>query len=741
MAYSYVIHTADSGTVASKKFNIQFSSEPGGAATSNKPYISATHIKTKVNDVENTDFTVDEDTAISTLTFGSSTTLLVGDNVRVYRSTPNTLATRSVDFQDASLLSEADLDTAIIQSLFTNQESIDNDDASLKESHDGIWDGESKRMKNIATAIAANDVVTKDYVDTQAIFNGVAAAQAWKFGPANGTTEKFELVDPLPGGLANELYIVEVGGTLQAPSYEGGEPIRDFKVYEDQAAGKYYLEFEAGAFPQNEDNTNCPPSGTNIVAQNMGISKSAIDGNLQITASQADATPLILQGYAGQTADLLLLKDSDDNEKFKVSNLGAVDISSTLVVNQDADQGVDADAATHINAAAADKTGLTIRGFVDQTDNLQEWQDNTGAVKADVTSAGAGRFLALRTTGEHSHAIVPAIVTGASSQSVNLQDWKTNADAVLASVDKDGGLKLLSTDGAAFPVQIVKDGTSNKLFIKASTGQVSDNVNLAEFVTSGDAVKFALDETATPSATLLRIGGGYAGTEDQSTYVQLRVDGGSGQAASTPVLQVRDAADAECFAVNPDKSVDVAGDLAVTGGLTVTGAIASTGAPFLGAKLLSGGILHASGSGNAFRTLTHDFGCTSAEKGAGDTSSKITLDHTLYLGDSTYMGTAGVRSDYDGTGVTEMANLSANNDGTPMFQIFARTIAYDQGTASMGTSISSVVYNPSGNEISFYLTHTDEDSWDNNDRLAFWVYGMPQDDFKYLPDLVTLNPA
>ena len=70
MAYSYVVHAVDSGTAASKKFNIQFSTEPGGAATSNKPYISATHIKAKVNDAENTDFTVDESTSISTLSFG-----------------------------------------------------------------------------------------------------------------------------------------------------------------------------------------------------------------------------------------------------------------------------------------------------------------------------------------------------------------------------------------------------------------------------------------------------------------------------------------------------------------------------------------------------------------------------------------------------------------------------------------------------------------------------------------------
>ncbi len=121
-------------------------------------------------------------------------------------------------------------------------------------------------------------------------------------------------------------------------------------------------------------------------------------------------------------------------------------------------------------------------------------------------------------------------------------------------------------DGASFPVQIVKDGTSYKLFMQASPLQATENVNLAEFAATGGTKRFVIDEFSVPNATTMHIGTAGAGTYTSNTAPQLTIKGASAQAASIPVLQVKDSADAECFAVNPDKSVDIAGDLTVTGG-------------------------------------------------------------------------------------------------------------------------------------------------------------------------------
>ena len=86
MAYSYSSYTVDSSTEASKTFALGFD------------YLRSSHITTTVAGSANTDFTVNESAA--TLTFGSSTTLTVGQAVVLTRTTPKTKKTRIVDFAD-----------------------------------------------------------------------------------------------------------------------------------------------------------------------------------------------------------------------------------------------------------------------------------------------------------------------------------------------------------------------------------------------------------------------------------------------------------------------------------------------------------------------------------------------------------------------------------------------------------------------------------------------------------------
>ena len=159
MAYSYSSYTVDSSTEASKTFALGFD------------YLRSSHITTTVAGSANTDFTVNESAA--TLTFGSSTTLTVGQAVVLTRTTPKTKNTRIVDFADGSILSESSLDDSALQLLYISQEAFDQSDDTLsKDASDGQWDAAGLRVKNLAIPTTDTDAARKIDVDNAVTGSG-----------------------------------------------------------------------------------------------------------------------------------------------------------------------------------------------------------------------------------------------------------------------------------------------------------------------------------------------------------------------------------------------------------------------------------------------------------------------------------------------------------------------------------------------------------------------------------------
>lgn len=123
--YSKVFYTISSQTAGSKQFTVQFGLESGTPTTNNRPYIHTSHIKVKVDGVSTTDFTLSEATNPSKITFNEGTTLTVGSVIEIYRETPRAAVSRPVDFEDASVLTESDLDLSAVGALYITQEIID----------------------------------------------------------------------------------------------------------------------------------------------------------------------------------------------------------------------------------------------------------------------------------------------------------------------------------------------------------------------------------------------------------------------------------------------------------------------------------------------------------------------------------------------------------------------------------------------------------------------------------------
>ena len=85
-------------------------------------------------------------------------------SIEIRRTTSQ--AARLVDYADGSVLKENDLDTDSFQGFYMGQEAIDDANDRIKlDSADFQWDAQSKRIKSVADPTAAQDAVTKNYLE------------------------------------------------------------------------------------------------------------------------------------------------------------------------------------------------------------------------------------------------------------------------------------------------------------------------------------------------------------------------------------------------------------------------------------------------------------------------------------------------------------------------------------------------------------------------------------------------
>jgi len=100
-------------------------------------------------------------------------TFTPGTTISVYRIAKKD--TRSIDFQNASVLTEADLDNSAFQTFHIAQEALDTAESSITADADGSFDAGNKRIKNVIDPTNDQDVATKSYVDGSSSAQNVAA--------------------------------------------------------------------------------------------------------------------------------------------------------------------------------------------------------------------------------------------------------------------------------------------------------------------------------------------------------------------------------------------------------------------------------------------------------------------------------------------------------------------------------------------------------------------------------------
>lgn len=132
-------------------------------------FLSSAHLTVTVNGTS-VAFTVNA--ARTSVTIGP--TVQNGDAIVVTRSTPYTDAGRLVDFNDLSHVRQADLDTSALQLLYIAQETLDVifGGTFLSLGVGGHWDGESRRLENLAAGVAGTDAATKAQLDAVSVAGG-----------------------------------------------------------------------------------------------------------------------------------------------------------------------------------------------------------------------------------------------------------------------------------------------------------------------------------------------------------------------------------------------------------------------------------------------------------------------------------------------------------------------------------------------------------------------------------------
>lgn len=182
-------------------------------------WISSGFLKVYLNDVlQTTGYSfVDLNTATPKVQFTSAPA--TGVIIRIQRETPSTVSGfqgNIVNFNDASVLTEEDLDNMAKGLLHIAQESEDTGSGALPlnlaQTH---WDAGTKKLTNLADGTDAQDAVTMAQLTTATLYGGATTTpQVWTW---TGTGSDVYAFSPAPLNLTEEMFLVEQGGVIQHP--------------------------------------------------------------------------------------------------------------------------------------------------------------------------------------------------------------------------------------------------------------------------------------------------------------------------------------------------------------------------------------------------------------------------------------------------------------------------------------------------------------------------------------------
>jgi hypothetical protein len=287
-------------------------------------YLSLSHLTVYVNDalIPSTQYTID--VASKSITF--TTPVGAGSIVKIKRTTPKTVSGRVVDFNDASVLTAANLDDSALQNLFISQEAEDTGTSALPPSVDGsAWDAGNRRILNVGSPLSGTDAANRAYVDTAVLGQGPwTSPQAWTFTGDGTTTYSWTTAgQQSPNSQDVNSFIVEVGGVIQHPvtNYTINTNAIVFTAAVPNSVGIKVRNFGISASLPTWDQTTTFTQPTTF-NQTISVSGQAVVDGIPINNSAGDDASSIYMGSGGT------LQQSGSKRNTVVGQQSGTDITS-----------------------------------------------------------------------------------------------------------------------------------------------------------------------------------------------------------------------------------------------------------------------------------------------------------------------------------------------------------------------------------------------------------------------------
>lgn len=506
-------------------------------------YLSLSHLSVYVNNalVPSTQYTID--TVSKSITF--TTPVGAGSVVKIKRTTPKTVIGRVVDFNDASVLTAANLDDAALQNLFISQEAEDTGTSALPPTNDAsAWDAGNKRILNVGDPLAATDAATRAYVDTAVLGQGPwTSPQAWVF-TGNGTTTYSWTTggQQTPNSQDVNSFIVEVGGVIQHP------------------VTNYTINTNAIVFAAAVTN------GVSIKVRNFGISATLPTWNQTTTFTQPVTFGQTVNVTGSATVDGIDINNSagNDSTSIYIGNGGTSQQAGgkfTTVVGQDAGRYI--------------STG---------TDNTFIGHSSAEYVSTGSFNAACGAFALATPVLGSACANNVAIGYGAGSSAENAT--VTNSIYIGSQAKISGTGTFTRTNEIVIGRNITGDGSNTTRIGNSSTTQTKLEGNLITTGTGTSTIGGALEVNG--NITLKAGGTGFLSSGLLPTGCVLQVVAGNSTPGTAIVSSSTTYIDAGLSAAITPRSISSRVLVVVSSPVTVEKSVANTTAIRSNLKLVRG---------------------------------------------------------------------------------------------------------------------------------------------------------
>ena len=422
MAYSYQEFIGDGVT---QTYTIPFS------------YVKRSEVNVFVGGTQTSAFEFLTDATINITSAPASGTV-----VRISRTTD--LETRAVDFVAGAVLSEEDLDTAVIQVFNGAQEAVDKSNEALFKTPDGKWDAQSRVIKNLATPVDAGDAVNKGTIDNLYPYVSTVAGS---IGNVNTVGAAITNVNTVAGSITN---VNTVAGNNTNVSKVAAVDAKVTTVANNDAnvttvANNIGVVNTTAGSITNVNTTAGSIGSVNTVATNIANVNTVAGNNANVTAVAGNASNINaavtnagnINAVVANAANINTVSANNTN----VTKVANIDTKVTTVANNDANVSTVAGINSAVSTVAGISGNVTtvatnnanVTAVANNSANINAAVGNASNINAAVANATNINAVVSNATNINTVAGVNADVTTVATNIAAILDAPNQASGAAAS--------------------------------------------------------------------------------------------------------------------------------------------------------------------------------------------------------------------------------------------------------------------------------------------------------------------